>query len=92
MAERGAGGKVREAVLGEYERELGDHQSKLNRQQELYAMQYGLGLQQLGLQHQQEMLSLSQPIDTESPLVTGVKALGGGFRGLRYRINFITSW
>ena len=82
MAERGAGGRVRETVLGEYDRELGDHQAKLNRQQELYSMQYGLGLQQLGLQHQQEMLSLSQPVPTQSALVTSMRALSGGLGGL----------
>ncbi len=81
MAERGAGGRVRQAVLGEYDRELGEHQTKLNRQQELYSMQYGLGLQQLGLQHQQEMLALSQPVDVQSPLVTGIQALSGGLQG-----------
>jgi len=69
------------AITNELKRQLGSELSRIEEQRGLYGVQYGLGMQELSLAGQQEMLSLSQPIETESPLVTTFKALSGGLSG-----------
>lgn len=79
------------AISNELKRQLGGELSRLERQEELYGIQYGLGMQQLGLAGQQELLSLSQPIETESPLVTSLKALSGGLSGASAGLTFASA-
>jgi hypothetical protein len=79
------------AISNELKRQLGGELSRLERQEELYGMQYGLGMQQLGLAGQQELLGLSQPIQTESPLVTSLKALSGGLSGAGAGLDFASA-
>lgn len=79
------------AISNELKRQLGGELSRLERQEELYGIQYGLGMQQQGLAGQQELLSLSQPIQTESPLVTSLKALSGGLSGAGAGLDFASA-
>jgi len=80
--ERAKGAVAQSSVItNELKRQLGNELSRIEEQRGLYGVQYGLGMQELGLAGQQEMLSLSQPIESESSLVTGLKALSGGLSG-----------
>ena len=80
--ERAKGAMAQSSVIAnELKRQLGSELSRLEEQRGLYGVQYGLGMQELALAGQQELLSLSQPIESESPLVTTMKALSGGLSG-----------
>lgn len=80
--ERAKGAMAQSSVIAnELKRQLGSELSRLEEQRGLYGVQYGLGMQELALAGQQELLTLSQPIESESPLVTTMKALSGGLSG-----------
>ena len=76
------------AISNELKRQLGTQYNRLGQQQGLYELQHSLGVQQMGLAGEQELLSLSQPVQTQSPLVTTLSALSGGLQGLGTGMQF----
>jgi hypothetical protein len=78
---------ISDAFERDLDRQLGVELSMLEKEKGLYGIQYGLGMQELALAGQQELLKYSQPIQTESPLVTSFKAISGGLYGATAGLN-----
>ena len=76
------------AISDELKRQLGTQSQRLQEQLGLYELQHSLGVQQMGLAGEQELLSLSQPVQTQSPLVTTLSALSGGLQGMGAGMQF----
>jgi hypothetical protein len=76
------------AISNELKRQLGTQSQRLQEQLGLYELQHSLGVQQMGLAGEQELLSLSQPVQTQSPLVTTLSALSGGLQGMGAGMQF----
>lgn len=72
---------ITDAFERDLDRQLGVELSMLEKEEGLYGIQHGLGMQELALAGQQELLKYSQPIQTESPLVTSFRAISGGLSG-----------
>jgi len=82
---------ISDAFERDLDRQLGVELSMLEKEEGLYGIQYGLGMQELALAGQQELLKYSQPIQTESPLVTSFKAISGGLSGATAGLNLASA-
>lgn len=76
------------SISNELKRQLGTQSQRLQEQLGLYELQHSLGVQQMELAGEQELLSLNQPVQTQSPLVTTLSALSGGLQGLGTGMQF----